>query len=267
MAREAVVAGQFYPASAQELKKQMDAMIDKTAYKEKAIGVISPHAGYMYSGYVAGAVFSAVEITDTVVIIGPNHTGYGATFSLYKKGVWLTPLGEIEVDSKLSANILDSCNLIKKDEAAHTHEHSIEVQLPFMQYLKKEFKIVPIVVASSSLTAYRDIAKCLAETIKDYAKKVLIVASSDMTHYQPQNIAKEKDNMAIEAILKLDEALLLERVERYNIRMCGYVPAIIMIAAAKLLGVSAAKLIKYQTSGDVSGDYNSVVGYAGVVVR
>lgn len=267
MIREAVVAGQFYPGTAQSLNRQIESMVDKKARKEKAIGVVAPHAGYIYSGFVAGCVYSSVDITDTVVILGPNHTGIGAAISLYKKGKWRTPLGEVEIDAELADEILESSKSAKEDESAHSYEHSLEVQLPFMQYFKKDLKIVPMVLSPAGLEAYEDLAQAIASAIKKRKKDILIVASSDMTHYEPHQAAKEKDKIAIEAILNLDAKQLLEKVHRYNISMCGSVPTAVMLMAAKALGAKSANLVKYQTSGDASGDYNAVVGYAGIIVK
>lgn len=267
MIREAIVAGQFYPGTEQGLNRQIESMVDKDAKKEKAIGIVAPHAGYIYSGFVAGCVYSHIDITDTVVILGPNHTGFGAAFSLYKKGKWRTPLGEVGIDAELAGQILESSRLVREDEAAHSHEHSLEVQLPFMQYFKKDFKIVPIVLSLGGLDAYEELGQAIASSIKKRNRDTLIVASSDMTHYEPHEVAKEKDKVAIDAILKLDEEQLLKKVEEHNISMCGCVPAAVMLIAARALGAKSARLIKYQTSGDTSGDYSAVVGYAGIIVR
>jgi len=267
MTREPVFAGQFYPSSPQALKDEIASMVDKQAEKEDAIGVFSPHAGYLYSGYVAGILFSNIKITDTVVILGPSHTGVGPVFSLYTKGSWRTPFGEVGIDEELCCRIEAGCDLIKADETAHMQEHSIEVQLPFMQYFAKDFKIVPMVVSNSDLKACEKVAEAIASSIKESKGKVLIVASGDMTHYEPQEDAQKKDNLAIDAMLKLDEKLLLERVRKYSISMCGAITATIMLLASKYLGAKEARLIKYQTSGEITGDYSAVVGYAGLVVR
>ncbi|NQT95080.1 MAG: AmmeMemoRadiSam system protein B [Candidatus Omnitrophica bacterium] len=267
MKREPAVCGQFYPATERLLREQIESMVDKDAVREKVLGVVSPHAGYIYSGPVAGSLFSHIEITDTVVILGPNHTGLGSTFSLYEKGSWTTPLGEVKIDEKLAADIKERCELIEGDEAAHSHEHSLEVQIPFMQYFKPDFKIVPIVVSNASHESYEMVGNAIAGAIKKSRRQVLIVASSDMTHYEPYELAKAKDKIAIDAILKLDEKQLLDNISKHDITMCGYIPTTIMLIASKALGAKSAKLIKYQTSGDISGDYSAVVGYAGVIVQ
>ena len=267
MVREPVVAGQFYPGSPSQLKTMIQGMVDEQAIKEEVIGLVSPHAGYIYSGPVAGAVISRIKFKDTFIIIGPNHTGRGEPLSIMTQGTWETPLGEVEIDSELGKQILATSSHLQEDSMAHQYEHSIEVQLPFLQYFKEDIKIVPIVLAYSSGDTYKEIGKELAQAIKDLNKEVVILASSDMTHYEPQESAQRKDNKAIEAILDLDEAELLQRVSELNISMCGYAPAVCLISAAKELGATTAELIKYQTSGDVTGDYAAVVGYAGIVIK
>ena len=268
--REPVVAGQFYPGTRGAIEKLLDELVNKSEKKEEAKAVVMPHAGYVYSGRVAGATISAVNLKSTYLILGPNHTGMGTAFSLMSSENWRTPLGEVGVDKKLAQAILSGSRLIKEDKSAHAYEHSIEVQLPFLQYLSTaDFKIVPIVVASADLSALKVAGKELAAALKKSGteKETLIIASSDMTHYESQQSAEEKDKQAIEAILKLDEDLLLKRVREMDISMCGFAPTIMMLTAAKELGANKARLVKYQTSGDSSGDYSAVVGYAGIVVK
>jgi AmmeMemoRadiSam system protein B len=267
MIRNPVVAGQFYSGSTKELKKQIDGFIQKEAKKEDTLGVVSPHAGYMFSGSVAGAVYSRVNIPNRIVILGPNHTGRGSPFSIMTEGVWTTPLGEIKIASLLGKNILQNSKYLEEDASAHAFEHSIEVQLPFVQYLNPNTSFVPICLASSDYSCYEDIALAIYKAIKTSGEKVLIIASSDMTHYESQEVAKKKDKQAIDAILELDDKLLLKRVKDLNISMCGYMPATIMLITCKELGAKSAELVKYQTSGDIIGDYSEVVGYAGVIVR
>lgn len=267
MNREPIVAGQFYPASLEALRDQIESFVDSSLKKEKVKGVVSPHAGYIYSGKVAAEVFSKIEIPETIVLIGPSHTGIGDKFALYPDGSWETPLGSIEIDKELSELILKHSELITEDAKAHSSEHSIEVQLPIIQFFRKDFKIVPIAVAQTDIESCRKIAFSITKAIKDFKEQVLIVASSDMTHYEPAKSAKEKDQKAIDAIVGLDEELLFNRIGEYNISMCGYIPTVIMLAASKILGAKSAELINYMTSGDLSGDYDSVVGYAGVIVK
>jgi len=266
MIRNPVVSGQFYPASSSQLKAMIDRFIDEKAVKEEVIGLVSPHAGYIYSGPVAGAVISKIRFKDTFIILGPNHTGSGKPLSIMTKGVWKTPLGEVEIDSELGKQILATSSYLEEDHMAHQYEHSIEVQLPFLQYFKRDIKIVPIMLAYATGATYKEIGKELAKAIKDLNKEVVIIASSDMTHYEPQESAQRKDTQAIEAILDLNEDELLKRVDELNISMCGYAPTVSLISAARELGATGAELVRYQTSGDTTGDYSSVVGYAGIII-
>ena len=267
MIRNPVVAGQFYPGSPSLLEAQIKELIDEQAPREEAIGLVSPHAGYIYSGPVAGAVISRIRFKDTFIIMGPNHTGIGKRFSIMTEGAWKTPLGEVEIDSELGKKILAACAPLEDDHVAHLEEHSIEVQIPFLQYFKKDVKIVPIVLSHATSATYKEIGKGIAKAIKDLNREAVIMASSDMTHYEPQESANRKDNLAIEAILELNEDELLKRVAELNISMCGYAPTVSLLSACKELGAMKAELVRYQTSGDVIGDYRSVVGYAGIIIK
>ena len=268
MIREPVVSGQFYPGSAQGLRKQIESFVDKNAKREEAIAAVLPHAGYVYSGRVAVETVSCINLKDTFIILGPNHTGRGEAFSIMTDGSWKTPLGEIRIDERLAKEILKDSGYLSQDSDAHLYEHSIEVELPILQYFKSDFKIVPIVVAPQEKRTYERIGTELAGTLKrlNIQDKVIIIASSDMTHYEPQEQAKNKDMQAIDAILKLDYDLLLERIANLDITMCGYVPVTIMLVIAKAMGAKKSTLIKYETSGQASGDYSSVVGYAGIII-
>lgn len=268
MVRDAVVAGQFYPGSSDSLLREVKSLMPGQPNKEDAIGLVSPHAGYMYSGPVAGSLYSAIKSKNLYLIMGPNHTGLGAPFAMAASDSWKTPLGTVEIDKALVSQIKKNSKHIREDELAHAHEHSVEVQLPFLQVLKKDFKFVPIAISYGTLAIYREIGRALAKSIKDLKleKSVTIIASSDMTHYESQESAKKKDSLAIEAILKLDEEALMDNVTRFDISMCGYAPTVIMLVAAKELGATKARLAKYQTSGDAMGDYSSVVGYAGLII-
>jgi len=263
--REPVVAGQFYPASPDELRKMITSMVDENAEKKAVIGVVSPHAGYPYSGPVAGAVLSRIKFKDTFIILGPSHTGRGKPFSIMTEGSWKTPLGQVEIDSDLGKRILDGSSHLQEDALAHQYEHSIEVQIPFLQYFKPDVRIVPIVLAYATPEIYKQIGREIAQAVKESKRDIVLMASSDMTHYEPQELAQKKDNEAIKAMLDLDEDELLKRVEEMKISMCGYAPVVALIAAAKELGATSAELVKYQTSGDTTGDYTSVVGYAGII--
>jgi len=267
--RKPVVAGQFYPAEKSDLIKQIEQFIDKNAKKIDAKGAIMPHAAYEFSGFVAGQTVSKISSKDTYIMLGPNHRGYGEPFSIMTEGSWQTPLGEVKIDSDLAKEILKQSNFLKEDSIAHLYEHSIEVELPFLQYFNKDFSIVPITVFPAEIKIFKEIAASIAKAIEQKQKKekVTIIASSDMTHYESQKKAEAKDKQAISAVLELDDDKLFKTVKDQNISMCGYAPAVIMLVAAKLLGAKKAKLIKYQTSGDASGDYSSVVGYAGVIIN
>ncbi|UCG10217.1 MAG: AmmeMemoRadiSam system protein B [Dehalococcoidia bacterium] len=266
MVRHPAVAGQFYPGSAAELKAMIEMMVDKKAARQEVVGLVSPHAGYIYSGPVAGAVISRVKFKDTFIIMGPNHTGMGKPLSIMTKGVWQTPLGEVVIDAELAQQILKASPHLAEDDIAHQFEHSIEVQLPFLQYFQPDIKIVPIVLAHSDGEVYKQIGQGMAQAVKESGKEVVIMASSDMTHYEPQDSAQHKDTQAIEAILELNEDELLRRVEELKISMCGYAPTVSLIAAAKELGATGTELVRYQTSGDTTGDYAAVVGYAGIII-
>lgn len=268
MIRNPAVAGQFYPGSRDSLLKEVDSLLGERSNSEDAIGMLSPHAGYVYSGPVAGAVFAAAIPREIYIVLGPNHTGLGLAFGVSTASAWKTPLGDVKIDKELAGCIKKNSKHVKDDDLSHQHEHSIEVQLPFLQCVQKNFKFVPIVVSYAPIDVYRDIGAALADSIKELKleKKVTIIASSDMTHYESQASAAKKDNSAIEAIFELDEGELVKRISDLDITMCGFGPAAIMIAAVKLLGAGRARLVRYATSGDVSGDYSSVVGYAGMIV-
>ncbi len=267
MIRLPVAAGSFYPASAKQLEAMIGKMVDEKVEKQEVIGLVSPHAGYIYSGPVAGAVISRINFKDTFIIMGPNHTGVGKPFSIMTEGTWRTPLGDVEIDAELGKRILSTSRYLQEDHLAHQYEHSIEVQLPFLQYFQPDVRIVPIVLAHGSGTIYRELGREIAAAVTGLGRAVVIIASSDMTHYEPQEMARKKDTQAIEAILDLDGDELLRRVEELNISMCGYAPTASLIAAAKELGARGAELVRYQTSGDTSGDYSSVVGYAGIIIK
>ncbi len=265
--RPPAVAGQFYDISKKALRDNLARLVDKNSKKENYLGVISPHAGYIYSGKVAGNVLSRIRFKDTVIILGPNHTGMGEPFAIMSSGSWRTPIGEIEIDSEAAKLILKSSSLLKEDASAHAYEHSIEVQLPFLQYLNERIKFVPITIQHAPKETLIEIGKELAGSLKDLGREVVIITSSDMTHFEGQDTARVKDQRAIEAILKLDEDLLLEVVKKWDITMCGYAPAVVMLRALKDLGARKAELIEYTTSADTSGDYESVVGYAGILIK
>jgi AmmeMemoRadiSam system protein B len=267
MRRTPAVSGQFYQGDPAKLREQVEGFIDETAPKQKALAVLSPHAGLMYSGNVAGSVYSSIEFPDTFVLMGPNHTGLGADIALMAEGQWEIPTAVFGIDEVFSRRILKNVQSISRDIKAHMFEHSLEVQLPFIAHFTRHAKIVPICIKNASLTELKELGEGIAKAVKDVGYGILIAASSDMSHYVSEEVAKIKDMLAIERILKLDPEGLHETVIRENISMCGYKPAVAMLYASVALGAKEARLIKYTTSGEVSGDYEHVVGYAGVIVK
>ena len=231
--------------------------------------MICPHAGYMYSGAVAANAFHELAIDgqpDTIVLLGPNHTGYGSALAVMNQGIWRTPLGDLEIDSEVANELTRETKILDVDESAHRHEHSIEVQLPFLQYLfDSTFKIVPICFQMQDLASADEIGNALAEVLAE--RNAVIVASSDFTHYEPQERANRKDKLALEAVVAMDARKFMSNVEKENITACGYGPIAALITAAKGLLATEAKLLSYRTSGDITGDKSSVVGYAAVVFK
>ena len=281
--RTPAVAGRFYPGRAEELLREVLEFTSpsKIPTATAAIGCVAPHAGYIYSGGVAGAVYSRLKIPERCVILCPNHTGKGRPLAIMATTTWQTPMGEVAADADMGARLLRRFPALQEDSAAHRAEHAIEVQLPFLQTLRPELKIVPIAVGTSNFDVLRGLGEALAEVISDRheedrhekdqeeerQEKVLIIASSDMNHYESDAITRVKDRKAIERVLALDARGLWEVVMNEDISMCGFGPTVVMLTAAKLLGAASATLVKYATSGDVSGDYESVVGYAGIIVE
>ncbi len=267
MVRKPAVAGYFYPKDPVRLLEMIQHISPKATVKPiKAKAVVSPHAGYMYSGYVAAEVFSKVIIPETVVIAGPNHTGIGAPISVMRTGVWAMPLGDVPIDEELAELIIDKASHAEEDYTAHLAEHSIEVQIPIIQYFRRDIKIVPIVIGTKNFQACVELGIAIAEAITESGRDALLVASTDFTHYESQKSAAQKDELALSAILKLSPGELYRVVEEYNISMCGVMPTISVLSAAIELGAEKAELIRYMTSGDITGDYQQVVGYAGVII-
>ena len=267
MKRSPAVAGQFYYGNATKLTHQVEQYIDKNAKKEKVIGIVSPHAGLVYSGAVAGAVYSSIEFPETFILIGPNHTGLGAQVSLMESGEWEIPIGVLPVDERISYRVAQNVPLVTKDSHAHLFEHSLEVQLPFILYFSKKAKIVPIIILSATISECKMLGEGIAKAAKEAGYPVVIVASTDMSHYVHNDVAKQQDKKAIDKILSLDPEGLYEVVTRERISMCGYLPVAAMLFAVKALGAQSARLIRYATSAEVSGDYDQVVGYSGIVLR
>jgi AmmeMemoRadiSam system protein B len=272
MIRQPAVAGQFYSGSVDGLKKQVESCIEPDAVKEDAIGIVSPHAGYMYSGSVAGAVYSRIKTPDTFIILGPNHHGMGAEFGIMTDGVWRMPFGEVRVDSILAKELFKHSKHLEEDAFSHQREHSLEVQIPFMQYFSEDFQIVPISMRHYApepgfLKVCEEIGGEIAEVVSKVKSRVTMVASTDFTHYEPQRVAELNDRAALDAITSLDAERLFREIRERDISMCGYAPVAVTITACRKLGATKAELVKYMTSGDTTGDYSAVVGYGGVIIR
>ncbi len=267
MQREPAVAGRFYPDDAEGLKREVAKHLPQAAEAAPALGVVSPHAGFLYSGDAAGAVYARVAIPETVVLIGPNHTGQGERLSVMTEGRWNLPTGAVDIDSELAEALLANGPQLRPDAAAHKNEHSLETQIPFLQHFKPDFKIVPICMMRASYMDCKALARALVTAVRQTGRPVLVVASSDMTHYESHLEASAKDSKAIEKILDLDAAGLFETVIKNGISMCGVGPVTTMLIYAQTMGASEAELIRYMTSGEVSGDMDRVVGYAGMIVK
>ncbi len=275
--RRPTQAGAFYEGDAEALKIQIEncflqelgpkkyPQVNKNGPRQ-LVGLICPHAGYMYSGAVAANAYYELACDgkpDIVVILGPNHTGYGSALSLMNEGVWRTPFGDVEVDVETANQIVQETRIVDVDDAAHRFEHSIEVQLPFLQYLYgSNFRFVPICFQIQDLYSADEIGQAIAKVLN--SKNAVVIASSDMTHYEPQTTAASKDKAALKAVEAMDVKRFYSIIETQNLTACGYGPIATTITAAKGMGAKEAKLLSYKSSGDVTGDYSSVVGYAAV---
>jgi MEMO1 family protein len=265
MKRKAYVAGQFYPGSRERLRETIALLSAPAGVLKKAIAVVSPHAGYVYSGPVAGAVFSTTRLPSVFIILGPGHREIGSLFAIQARGSWQTPLGESPIDEPLASRIMAGCALVEENDQAHLWEHSLEVQLPFIQYFREDATIVPICVShEAGYGELETLGRALAEAVRGDGRETLIVSSTDMSHYVSQKTAEKKDMQAIRKVLDLDPAGLFATVTAERISMCGYQPTTAALVAALGLGAKEAELVRYQTSGETSGDYTQVVGYAGI---
>jgi hypothetical protein len=272
MVRAPAVAGQFYPRAASEVNAALDKLVHPVVSGRKAIAVICPHAGWMYSGYTAGLVYSAVQVPDRVILVGPNHHGIGSRYAVFSSGAWRTPVGDVPVAVPLALSLLDDCDLLAEDERAHSQEHSLEVQLPMLLRANPNIHIVPLLIGgpwpeSGGRHELREIGTAIAHSVQEYGKPVLLVASTDLNHYEDQETSNVKDKLALDAVVNLDPDALMDRVIEKEISMCGVAPTYIVLWAANGLGAKHAELVDYRTSGDVSGDFTRVVGYGGVVVE
>jgi MEMO1 family protein len=267
--RHPAVAGRFYPHDPTILREEVHTYLSQTPTRKpvRAIGCIAPHAGYMYSGHVAGAVFAALEVPQLCLVLCPNHTGVGRALAIVSEGAWQTPLGDVPIDNLLAATLKQRCPLLQEDSAAHRSEHAIEVELPFLQVRQPQLKFVPIALGTHQFEPLEQLGEAIADVIAAQNHPLLIVASSDMNHYESDAVTRVKDHTAIQPILALDARALYDTVMQQHISMCGFGPAVAMLTAAKKLGATSVELVKYATSGDISGDRDLVVGYAGFLVR
>jgi len=277
--RMPAVAGAFYQSSAESLRMEIENCFQhrigpgrlpkKVEGKRKPPSLISPHAGYIYSGPVAAHSYLQLEDRmrpEVVVVLGPNHYGVGSAVSIYPEGEWITPLGSVKIDDKLALRLAELSDIFTLDEISHLREHSIEVQIPFLQYVLGGFKLVPICLLDQGLKTCLEVGRCLAEALRDY-ESFLLVASTDLTHYEPDEVAKEKDSLALGKIRELDVEGLYRVIRENDISMCGYGAVAAVLEASKRLGAKKAELLKYATSGDVTGDRGAVVGYAAVKIE
>lgn len=267
MTRPPAVAGRFYPADPRELSRQVEEYAAGAGEKSAARGCIVPHAGYRYSGSVAGAVYKVLQLPSRFILLGPRHFPRGEPMAILSEGAWNTPLGDTQIDSALAHELKRACPLLREDEVAHRPEHSLEVQLPFLQRLAGGFSFVPVVLGTDRYRELEELGRAVAKVVAEQTEPVLVIASSDMNHYEDDTLTREKDRLAIDRILALDARGLFDTVHSRDISMCGYAPATVMLTAARVLGATRAKLVRYATSGDITGDREEVVGYAGIIVQ
>jgi AmmeMemoRadiSam system protein B len=265
--RHPAMAGRFYPENPEDLRASIDSYCSPKKNALSATGCVAPHAGYIYSGQVAGAVYSTLGIPRRCIVLCPNHTGKGPPLSIMSRGVWETPIGTASIDPELADALHERFPLLSEDREAHRSEHGIEVQLPFLQVLNPDFTFVPLVLGTRKFEILEGLGKAIGALLKAQSEPILIIASSDMNHYESDAVTRIKDHKAIGRILALDAHGLFDVVMEEKISMCGFGPTIAMLTAARHLAATQAELVQYATSGDVSGDREMVVGYAGIVVR
>ncbi len=266
MIRLPAVSGSFYPSDPGELARQVD-LLSPASEKISAIACVVPHAGYVYSGHVAGAVYSSLRIPSRCILLGPRHFPRGERMAILSRGAFRTPLGDAPIDEELAADMARRYPRLREDAVAHEREHSLEVQIPFLQRHAPDVRIVPVTLASDRYPALEELGRALAQTVSAQAEPVLLVASSDMNHYESEAVTRKKDEQAIARMLALDPRGLYDTVRNEEISMCGYAAVVAMLVAARELGAPEATLVRHATSGDVNGDRTRVVGYAGIIVR
>jgi MEMO1 family protein len=264
--RPAIVAGQFYPRDPAELRRTIRSFFHKPKSLLEAKAVVVPHAGYVYSGPVAGEVFSSVSLPRRIILLGPNHTGRGPRLSLFPSGVWHMPLGDVSIDEEMNQELIAGCPDLQEDASAHRSEHALEVQIPFLQVLRPDFRFSAIILRTIDYSLLESLGHAMARAIQSLKEPVLLVASSDMTHYESAKDAARQDQFAIDKILAIDPKGLHQTVMDKNITMCGFPPTVAALVACRDLGASAGKLIRYTHSGEASGDHSRVVAYAGIAL-
>jgi AmmeMemoRadiSam system protein B len=267
--RPPAVAGAFYEGSPERLRAQVQNCLDanpKTLAKQRFIGAVVPHAGLMYSGHVAAAFYAQADLPRRFIILCPNHTGMGHFAAINREGEWRTPFGSVPIDTELADALMSRTRLLADDWKAHAREHSLEVQLPFLQQLSGTFRFVPICLAAPRYAFCQEIGEAIADAVAAQEEPVGILASSDLNHYEDQQVTLQKDQRAIDQVLALDPQSLWRVVEEEDISMCGFIPTTTMLIAAKKLGATDARLLKHSTSGDVNRDYGHVVGYASILI-
>jgi MEMO1 family protein len=268
MIRPPAVSGSFYPSDAKELSGLVKQYALSAAVKIAALGCVVPHAGWMYSGHVAGAVYAALEIPARCMLLGPRHFPRGEAMAILSEGSWRSPFGETQIDTELAGELMRACPRLREDPVAHQREHSLEVQIPFLQQLAPSFQFVPVVLAVDRYPLLEELGHAVAKVVAAHAtERVLVIASTDMNHYESDGVTRAKDERAIAPILALDPRGLFDTVRGEGITMCGYAATTAMLVAMRDLGAKDVELVRYATSGDVTGDREEVVGYAGLIVR
>jgi AmmeMemoRadiSam system protein B len=267
MIRPPAVAGHFYPSNSNELAQAVDGFLSPQVEKNRALGCVVPHAGYMYSGHVAGALYSSLDVPARLILIGPRHYPRGGSLAILSEGSWASPLGDAKIDSAMAAELKHVFPQLREDAVAHEREHSLEVQIPFLQRLRADFQFVPIVLGTDRYSILEELGHAVAKVVSGQKEPVLVVASSDMNHYESDAITRVKDERAIARVLALDPRGLYDTVRAEGITMCGFAAAVVMLTTARDLGATDAELVRYATSGDINGDREHVVGYAGIVIR
>ncbi len=267
MLRKPAVAGRFYSDKPEVLQGELGLYLAAGAHDRAAIGILVPHAGYVFSGSIAAEAYKIIEIPRTILILGPNHHGLGGQATVFASGSWQTPLGEVPVAADLASRLLLDCDMLEADELAHRLEHSIEVQIPFLQMLRDDLRILPISLGQGNFEDWLRLGRQLGQTLEQWHERVLLIASSDMNHFESAAHTEIVDRLAIKQMENYDPVGLFSLVREQNISMCGVIPAIVMLEAAAVLGATSCSLLRYDHSGRVSGDMQSVVGYASLIVE